>query len=297
MPSPYSRLRPLLTGGSSPPTASLTNTHASLHLAHDYNVLAILRAVGRFLRADNVRQACHHQFHAINLEPQRASDQVVVSCCAGRVKCHVETACRCDKIPGIGSRQGLRAEIECEARRHCFRENPRVQLAQRCNQPAQISRPRAGVISASAVSRGNPCNRAASAPISTKSTRCFARTLMRRSGSSRVGLTTSLRRRQKSVNVADLGKTFLRCQAEDTCHVLQHGESGAGLRISSAWRLKPAAAISRVRVSQLGSLCPRSIRAITDCAVRARLARSLCVNPARVRASRRSPVASRFMPI
>ena len=45
---------------------------------------------------------------------------------------------------------------------------------------------------------------------------------MRRSGSSGVGLATSPRRRQKSIHVTDLGETFLRRQAEDTRHVLQH---------------------------------------------------------------------------
>jgi hypothetical protein len=72
-------------------------------------------------------------------------------------------------------------------------------------------------------------------------------------------------------------------------------ESRVELRVSSLWRLNPAAARSRVSVSQLGSLCPRSIRAITDCAVRARFASSLWVNPARVRASRRRPAASCFI--
>lgn len=90
----------------------------------------------------------------------------------------------------------------------------------------KLSRLQAGVMSASAVRRGNPCRRAARAPIRTKSTWCFARILMSCSGSRGVGLATAMCCRQKSVDVSNFRETFLGRQAKNARHVLKHMRIG-----------------------------------------------------------------------
>src|SRR5438093_10539471 len=67
---------------------------------------------------------------------------------------------------------------------------------------SRFSGSRAGVMSASAVTRGNPCNRAARAPMSTNRTWCLARVVMIRSGSSGAGLGAFPRALGKGVGYA-----------------------------------------------------------------------------------------------
>lgn len=71
--------------------------------------------------------------------------------------------------------------------------------------------------------------------MSTKRTRCFASAVMIRSGSSGVGLDTA-RRCKKSVDVPNLGETFLRRETEDARHVLQH--VGIRCRVGNEFAVK-----------------------------------------------------------
>src|SRR2546422_5259116 len=80
-------------------------------------------------------------------------------------------------------------------------------------------------MSASAVTRGNPCNRAARAPTNTKRTRCCASVVMRRSGSSGAALATP-GPVHEAVDVADLVEALLGRQAQDARDVGEHVRAG-----------------------------------------------------------------------
>src|SRR5437588_69256 len=83
---------------------------------------------------------------------------------------------------------------------------------------ARLSASRAGVMSASAVRRGKPCNRAASAPIKTYRTPWRARTPMMRSGSNAAlaaASSATARRSNEAARVGDLPNPLLRRQAEN----------------------------------------------------------------------------------
>src|ERR1019366_1928630 len=98
---------------------------------------------------------------------------------------------------------------------------------------SRFSSSRAGVMSASAVKRGNPCMRAPSAPIRTYRTWFAARTAMRRSGSSALislARSDTSRTRDEPAHVRHLAQTLDRGQAEDSRAVLEHVRVNDGLQ-------------------------------------------------------------------
>lgn len=79
----------------------------------------------------------------------------------------------------------------------------------------------AGVISASAVTRGNPYSRAASAPINTNSTACALSPAMSRSGSSGAISDTPCSHHE-SAHLRDLTQPILRCHPKNPGNIIHH---------------------------------------------------------------------------
>src|SRR5258708_27513509 len=80
----------------------------------------------------------------------------------------------------------------------------------------------AGVMSASAVIRGNPCRRAARAPISTNWTWCRASVVNNSSGSRGAPRSDTTRALQELTEVLDLLQALLGRHGEDAGHLVQH---------------------------------------------------------------------------
>src|SRR6266576_6828195 len=92
----------------------------------------------------------------------------------------------------------------------------------------RLSRSFAGVISASYVARGNPCSRAASTPMSTNWTPCFASVLKSRFGSSgaMAGVVSDTAGvRQEFAQVLDFFEPLFGSHSQDARHIVQHVRS------------------------------------------------------------------------
>src|SRR6266566_8889538 len=90
---------------------------------------------------------------------------------------------------------------------------------------SRLSRSFAGVISASYVARGKPWRRAASAPISTNWTWCFANALKIRFGSSGATfapVSDTARLMQEFGEVLDFVESLLRRHQQNAGHIVQH---------------------------------------------------------------------------
>src|SRR6266550_3061956 len=93
---------------------------------------------------------------------------------------------------------------------------------------SRLSRSFAGVISASYVARGKPWRRAASAPISTNWTWCFANALKIRFGSSGATfapVSDTARLMQEFGEVLDFVESLLRRHQQNAGHIVQHVRS------------------------------------------------------------------------
>src|SRR5207247_881267 len=116
------------------------------------------------------------------------------------------------------------ATIEWQTFRDLLSVDARPSSRNAAARRSRLSRPLAGVMSASYVARGKPCSPAASAPMSTNCTLCCASVLRIRLGSS--GATgprsDTAGVGEELAQVLDLFQALLGGHAEDPRHVVEH---------------------------------------------------------------------------